>query len=222
MALTTGIEWTDATWNPWYGCKKVSPGCKGCYAERDMHRYGRDFSVVTRSKTTFNHPLLWREPARVFTCSWSDFFIEDADGWRDEAWNVIRKTPRHTYQILTKRPHRIAGHLPADWPFDNVWLGTSVENCRHGLPRIDFLRAVPARVRFLSIEPLLEHIPASQLNLDGIHWVIVGGESGPAARPMEADWVWEIRDLCIARDVPFFFAEGRRPGAGRCDVEPIS
>lgn len=224
MAETTGIEWTDATWNPWYGCRKVSPGCRGCYAERGMSRYGRDFAVVTRSKTTFNQPLQWSEPALVFTCSWSDFLIEDADGWRNDAWNVIRQTPQHTYQILTKRPHRIADHVPADWPFDSVWLGTSVENCRQGLPRIDFLRAVPARVRFLSIEPLLERIPASQLNLDGIRWVIVGGESGPAARAMEADWVREIRDLCVARHVPLFFKQwgGHTPKAGGRELDGVT
>ena len=112
MGERTGIEWTDSTWNPWMGCHKVSPGCKHCYAERETTRWGKDFSQVRRSKTTFDAPLRWKEPRRIFTCSFSDFFIEEADVWRDDAWEVIRQTPQHIYQILTKRPERIAEHLP--------------------------------------------------------------------------------------------------------------
>src|SRR3990172_778380 len=120
MGKITGISWTDATYNPWYGCLKVSPGCKQCYMYRDMERYGKDPKVVTRAKpATFNSPLKWTEPQRVFTCSWSDYFIEQADEWRDEAWDIIRRTPHLTYQILTKRPENIFDRLPADW--GNGW-----------------------------------------------------------------------------------------------------
>src|SRR5260370_42113596 len=130
----TGIEWADATWNPFYGCTKVSPGCKNCYMYREMERYGRDPYTVTRAKpATFTAPLRWREPRRIFTCSWSDWLHEAADAWRPEAWDIIRRTPQHTYLILTKRPERIpevrvpwsARAFEAPWP--NVWLGVSVE-----------------------------------------------------------------------------------------------
>ncbi|MGH2369611.1 MAG: DUF5131 family protein, partial [Chloroflexota bacterium] len=128
MGSTSSIEWTDATWNPWQGCTKVSPGCAHCYMYRDKARYGQDPTTVRRSTSaTFYRPLAWRAPQRVFTCSWSDFFHEDADAWRSEAWDVIRRTPHLTYQVLTKRPDRLPDCLPADWPLPNVWLGTSVE-----------------------------------------------------------------------------------------------
>ncbi|HLJ17954.1 MAG TPA: DUF5131 family protein [Bryobacteraceae bacterium] len=200
MAETTGIEWTDATWNPWYGCRKVSPACAHCYAEREMTRYGRDFSVVTRAKdATFFAPLKWRNPRKVFTCSWSDFFIEQADKWRTEAWNVIMQTPQHTYQVLTKRPERI-GKSTLEWP-ENIWLGVSVETPRQ-YHRIDTLREIPAHIRFLSMEPLLSDPRA--VRLDGIHWVIAGTESGSGARPTDWDWIRRIRDNCKAAGVAFF------------------
>jgi protein gp37 len=163
MGDTTAIGWTDATYNPWRGCDKVSPGCAHCYMFTDQRRYGRDPSVVARcSDATFYAPLrkkTWRELAPgslVFTCSWSDWFHEDADPWRDEAWDVIRQRPDLRWQILTKRPERIADHLPADWGdgWPNVWLGVSIEN-RRFVHRADHLRAVPAAVRFISAEPLL-------------------------------------------------------------------
>jgi protein gp37 len=159
MSDTTSISWTQRTWNPWRGCDKVSPGCAHCYMFTDQRRYGRDPSVVQRcSPATFNRPLskAWSEPGLVFTCSWSDWFHEDADAWRDEAWEIIRRTPHLTYQILTKRPERIAAHLPADWGdgYENVWLGVTIEN-RRFVDRADALRAVPAAVRFISAEPLL-------------------------------------------------------------------
>ncbi len=140
MGEITGIGWTDATWNPWYGCSKVSPGCAHCYMFRDMKRYGSDPEVVTRSKTKFDEPRKWKTPRRVFTCSWSDWFHEGADAWRAEAWAIVRDTPHLTYQILTKRPERIADHLPPDWGegYPNVWLGTSVENQRFAF-RADIL-----------------------------------------------------------------------------------
>ncbi len=131
MAEHSAIEWTDATWNPWRGCTKVSAGCANCYMFREQIHYGRDPSVVVRSQTTFADPLKWKSPRVVFTCSWSDWFHEAADPWRDEAWDIIRRTPQHTYLVLTKRTGRIARHLP--WaafgdPWPNVWLGTSIEN----------------------------------------------------------------------------------------------
>lgn len=204
MSDKTGIEWTDATWNPWYGCHKVSPGCKFCYMFREQVRYGKDPNVVTRSKTKFTEPLKWKEPRMVFTCSWSDWLIEEADPWRPEAYEVIRQTPQHTYQILTKRPERYAGgQLALPMPA-NVWYGVSVEN-RKNLWRIDALRQFPAAVRFLSLEPLLEDL--GELNLSGIGWVIAGGESGPAARSASPDWFRSIRDQCQAAGVPFFFKQ---------------
>lgn len=157
MGDQTAISWTDKTWNPWMGCRKVSQGCKNCYMYRDMAKYGRDAMTVTRSKTTFSAPLHWKQPAKVFTCSWSDFFIAEADEWRDEAWDIIRQTPHLTYQILTKRPELIAGQLPDDWGtgWPNVWLGVSAENQEAADLRIPQLLAVPAAIHFVSAEPLL-------------------------------------------------------------------
>jgi protein gp37 len=218
MSESSVIEWTDSTWNPWRGCDKVSPGCAHCYMFRDQRRYGRDPSVVVRcSPATFNAPLsaAWarvrtqklaqKGAHHVFTCSWSDWFHEDADEWRDEAWDIIRRTPESTYQILTKRSDRIADHLPADWGngWPNVWLGVTIEH-RRFVGRADDLRAVPAAVRFISAEPLLGLlVPDGDvesdatgtwrnwrddfgdhqgLELHGIDWLIAGGESGGPLR----------------------------------------
>ncbi len=224
MGYRTRIEWADSSWNPWLGCTKVSPGCRNCYAERIEERYGRDFSVVRRvAPRTFAGPLRWKEPRMIFTCSMSDFFHEDADPWRPEAWEIIRKTPWHTYQILTKRPERIDVCLPQDWDqgWPHVWLGTSVESQTYDY-RIAQLAEVPAKVRFLSCEPLL-----GPLNLDfdpgyfwfsSIGWVIVGGESDPTApRPMEPSWVRSIRDFCQAWETPFFFKQW----GGRSKVDGV-
>jgi protein gp37 len=208
MGRISGIEWTEATWNPWHGCARVSPGCAHCYMYREKRRYGQEPSVVVRGKTTFDSPLRWREPRLVFTCSWSDFFIEEADEWRPEVWDIIRATPQHSYQILTKRPERIGPHLPSDWPLKNVWLGVSVENPRF-FWRIALLREVPCQLRFLSLEPLLAPMPT--LPLEGISWVIVGGESGPKCRPIMAEWVRDIRDQCVGAGVPFFFKQWGGP-----------
>jgi protein gp37 len=204
MGEHSGIEWTEATWNPWHGCAKISPGCAHCYMFREKRRYGQEPSLIVRSKTSFSAPTKWRIAKMIFTCSWSDFFIEEADQWREEAWEVIRQTPRHTYQILTKRPERISQHLPADWPLPNVWLGVSVENPRYYW-RINALTKAPAAVRFLSLEPLLA--PMKSLPLAGISWVVVGGESGPGCRPMDPEWVREIRDQCARGHVAFFFKQ---------------
>jgi protein gp37 len=208
VAKTSAIEWTEATWNPWHGCHKVSPGCAHCYMYRDKLRYGQDPSQVLRSKSSFDAPIRWKEPRVIFTCSWSDFFIQEADDWRDEAWDIIRRTPQHTYQVLTKRPERIHEHLPGDWPFNNVWLGVSVENPRF-YNRIETLVQIPAAVRFLSLEPLLA--PMENLPLHGISWVVVGGESGPRCRPMEAEWVRKIRKQCGKAKTAFFFKQWGGP-----------
>jgi protein gp37 len=204
MAKQSAIEWTEATWNPWHGCARVSPGCAHCYMYRDKKRYGQDPSAVVRSKTAFSAPVRWTSARTIFTCSWSDFFIEEADRWREDAWEIIRQTPHHTYQILTKRPERIQQALPNDWPLKNVWLGVSVENPRF-YARIEMLRQIPADVRFLSVEPLLADMPS--LPLAGISWVIVGGESGPRSRPMDPNWVRNIRAQCSTAGVAFFFKQ---------------
>ena len=178
----TKIQWTDATVNFWTGCKKVSEGCKYCYMYRDKERYGQEpTSVLRTSDNTFDKALKWKEGKRIFTCSWSDFFIEEADLWREDAWNVIRETPQHAWQILTKRPERILQCLPEDWGdgWENVWLGTSIESHKF-LHRAATLANVPAKTRFISAEPLLGEIELKGLGaeLDSFHWCIIGGESG--------------------------------------------
>src|SRR6266566_2681172 len=218
MAEHTGISWTESTWNPWHGCTKVSPGCKHCYMFTEKKQYGQDPTKVVRSKTKFSDPLKWNMGRLIFTCSWSDFFHEAADPWRDEAWEIIRRTPQHTYQILTKRPKRMAAHLPwADDPWLHVWLGVSVENQDY-LWRLDKLAEIPAYTRFVSAEPLLGEVNLLPwLEGEGIlDWVIVGGESGPKARPMQPDWARFIRDQCAATETPFFFKQwgGRTSKAG--------
>ena len=203
--IQSGIEWTNDTWNPWQGCLKVSPGCKYCYMYRDKKRYGQNPKAVVRSKApTFYAPLTKLRGPLVFTCSWSDFFIAEADSWRSDAWDVIRQTPHLTYQILTKRPERITDNLPFDWGngWSNVWLGVSVENNEQRW-RMDILRNIPATIRFVSAEPLLE---AVELDLESFGWVISGGESGIGDkwRPAEIEWFLNIRNQCIAANVPFF------------------
>jgi protein gp37 len=221
MGAETKISWTEKTYNPWKGCKMISPGCANCYMFRDMRRYGQDPEVVARTKPgTFNAPLKWNREAEaagkrelVFTCSWSDFFIVDADPWRDEVWTIIKRTPWLIYQVLTKRPERIADHLPADWGegYDNVGLGVSVETASY-FKRIDILRKIPAKVRFISAEPLLG--PLTGIDLTGIHWLISGGESDANFRPMDPAWALELRDLCEVAGVAFFHKQGSavKPG----------
>lgn len=211
MGQNSSIQWTHNSWNPWTGCHKVSSGCKFCYMMRDKEKYGKNGDRVFRSKTTFNDPLKWKEGKLVFTSSWTDFFIEEGDKWREEAWEIIKKCPHHNFQILTKRPERIKAHLPADWGngYDNVWLGVSVENQRACEVRIPILIDIPAKVRFLSCEPLLSRI---DLNLDEmhlIHWVIVGGESGNETgkwlyRACDVLWMEKIISDCAEADVPVF------------------
>lgn len=218
MSETTAIGWTQATWNPWYGCTKVSAGCDHCYMFRDMKRYGRDPETVTRSKTKFGDPLKWKEGRLIFTCSWSDWFHKDADPWRDEAWEIVRKTPHHTYQILTKRAGRIARHLPADWGegYANVWLGTSIENEQNSR-RLWQLLGIPALTRFVSSEPLLG--PWSVRRAIGnheaqLHWLIDGGESGGNCRPSELDWFRQHRDECAEMGIAYYLKQlGGQPDA---------
>ena len=219
MGKVTNIEWTHlpghrgATWNPWYGCRWVSTGCDNCYADSQMTRYGRDFNAVTRAKdATFYAPLHWKEPRGIFTCSWGDFFIKDADPWREEAWEIIKSTPQHTYMILTKRPglmdHWAKTH---PWP-DHVWAGTSVESPFY-LPRLTVLNRVPAKIKFVSVEPLLEGFDPSKY-FWVVQWVIVGGESGPNYRPMPLEAMVDIVSFCEWAGLPVFVKQdsGFRPG----------
>jgi protein gp37 len=170
---------------------------------RGKRRYGDDPREVVRSKTTFRDPLKWDDAKLIFACSWSDWFIEEADSWREEAWDIVRSTPRHIYQILTKRPERILDNLPEDWDggWHNVWLGVSIE-CQELMHRKRLLLEVPAQVRFLSLEPLIG--PLELGNLRGFHWVITGGESGPAARPMDPQWAIDVKEACREAGIPFF------------------
>jgi protein gp37 len=212
MAQASTIEWTEATWNPVTGCTKISPGCKFCYAERMAQRLQamgqtryRNAFHLTLQPDAIETPLRWKKPRVIFVNSMSDLFHKDVPfEYIKRCFDVMQQASQHTFQVLTKRPERVA-ELGQDlhWP-KNVWMGTSVENTDY-LWRIDSLRAVPAKVRFLSVEPLLGPIP--RLPLRDIHWVIVGGESGPGARPMKPDWVRGLRDQCVAAEVPFFFKQ---------------
>lgn len=212
MAQSTSIEWTDVTWNPVTGCTKISPGCKHCYAERmalrlqamNQRRYREGFRLSLQPDL-IDEPLRWRQPRTVFVNSMSDLFHDDVPlEYLHLVFKVMKKASWHVFQILTKRAERLektASEL--HWP-SNVWIGVSVESEDY-LFRIKHLRKVPAAVRFLSVEPLLSRI--RRLPLRGIDWVIVGGESGPGARPIQPDWVRTIRDRCLSEDVPFFFKQ---------------
>lgn len=223
MPSKTGIEWTEVTWNPVTGCTKVSPGCKHCYAERMAKRiqamghprYKNGFSLTLHDDLV-QLPLTWVKPRLVFVNSMSDLFHEEVPiQFIRSVFETMAKATQHTFQILTKRATRLvelASHLP--WP-SNVWMGVSVENQQY-IKRIDQLREIPSSVRFLSLEPLLG--PLNDLNLNDIHWVIVGGESGPGARPVDVNWVRSIRDQCLESGVPFFFKQWggvHRTKAGR-------
>lgn len=209
---TSKIEWTESTWNPVTGCKKISPGCKNCYAERMAKRlkmmgqpnYANGFDV-TLHKHVLEYPLRWKKPKTVFVNSMSDLFHEEVpDSFIFEVFDVMKKAGRHQFQILTKRSGRLkAIAKELDWP-RNVWMGVSIENESVRF-RVDDLRKVPASVRFLSLEPLIERI--TELELNNIDWVIVGGESGPGARLMKKDWVILIKELCIKQNIPFFFKQ---------------
>lgn len=221
MSDHSGIQWTDATWNPVTGCTKVSPGCKNCYAERlalrlramGNPRYRRGFAITLHADQ-ITLPLRWKRAKRVFVNSMSDLFHEAVpDDYIRQVFDVMVEARWHAFQILTKRSRRLAALAPRlPWP-PNVWQGVSVENASY-TSRVTDLQSVPASVRFLSVEPLLGPIPA--LPLDGIHWVIVGGESGGRRRPMAVEWAREVRDQCVAAGVAFFFKQwgGRTPKAG--------
>ncbi|MFK0732425.1 MAG: DUF5131 family protein [Gloeotrichia echinulata GP01] len=203
----TGIEWTDKTWNPTTGCNKVSPGCVHCYAEAITKRFPNNFKNgfdLTLHPERLKEPIKWRTPSRIFVNSMSDLFHEDVPlDFIQNVFKVIEATPWHIYQILTKRPERLL-ELASGLDFHkNIWLGVSVENQNY-VERIDFLRQVPASVRFLSCEPLLG---ALNLDLTDIHWVIVGGESGQKYRPMKIEWAQNIRDQCQSAGVAFFFKQ---------------
>lgn len=271
MSDHTSIEWTDTTWNPVTGCTKVSPGCDHCYAETMHERFhGKgSFAVVTRSEARLYRPLTWKKPRRVFVNSMSDLFHDDVpDSFIGRVWEVMAKTPHHTYQILTKRPGRMRALLNRQslrdylfnygpWPLRNVWLGVSVEDQKWSDVRIPLLLDTPASVRWISAEPLLGPInlgaaalvpyereqggfwrygarsgvrredktwvPAPAAQLD---WVVVGGESGPGARPMHPGWARSLRDQCQRAGIPFLFkqwgahdASGKRVGKGRAGRE---
>lgn len=222
---TTGIEWTEHTWNPVVGCTLQSAGCTNCYAMRQAYRLEHAFRQKAYQGTTtkVNGNPVWTgklnqgsaaarrkphelgPPAIIFVNSMSDMFHPDMpDAWRDEAFGTMRDVPRHRYQVLTKRPDvAVRYYHDRPWLHDlpQIWIGTSVESGKVA-HRIDRLRAVPAAVRFLSVEPLIARL--GPVDLTGIHWVITGGESGPGARPMEADWVREVRDQCLEQGVAFF------------------
>ncbi len=232
MAQASTIEWTDATWNPVVGCRKVSSGCAHCYAERMakrlaamasadieagrnagkkaaylqvINRYGRWNGDVFLDYMAVDEPLRWLSPRVIFVNSMSDLFHDDVpDEFVVRVFETMNRCPQHTFQILTKRPER-AARLSPKLPWNkHIWMGTSVEN-QTVVDRVQQLRRTSAFVRFLSVEPLIGPIP--RLPLKGIHWVIVGGESGPGARPMKIEWVRQVRDRCAAAGVPFFFKQ---------------
>jgi protein gp37 len=212
MAVGSSIEWTEATWNPVTGCTKISPGCKHCYAERMAGRlramgqknYANGFRL-TLQPHMLEYPLRWKTPKTIFVNSMSDLFHQDVPiEYIQQVFDVMRRAKWHTFQALTKRADRLLSlDSMIDWP-PNVWMGVSVENEKY-TDRIDFLRKTHAKVRFLSVEPLLGPIP--NLELQGIHWVIVGGESGPGARWMDPEWALDIRDQCVQAGVAFFFKQ---------------
>lgn len=228
MSANSKIEWTDATWNPVRGCTKISPGCAHCYAEtfaerfRDVagHPYEQGFDLrLVPEKLT--EPILWSKPMMVFVNSMSDLFHDRIpDEYVVLVAEVMAKANWHTYQVLTKRSERLRDLLKTKLRFaaelPHIWWGVSVENRRHGLPRIDHLRSANPAMAFLSVEPLLEDL--GRIDLRGVNWVIVGGESGAGARPMEKHWVVNIRAQCVQSGVPFFFKQWggtRKNAAGR-------
>lgn len=213
MTTNSKIEWTEQTWNPTVGCTKISPGCKHCYAEIMARRlqamgtrgYENGFEL-TQLPNRLEEPLRRKKSTVYFVNSMSDVFHESVPfEYIDKIFETITKTPQHTYQILTKRADRMAEYFKDRQVPENAWMGVSVEDQRYGVPRIDYLRQIPAQTRFLSVEPLLEDL--GTINLAGVHWVIVGGESGPKARPMQREWVEDIRVQCEEAGVAFFFKQ---------------
>lgn len=213
MSTKTSIEWTEQTWNPTVGCSKISPGCAHCYAEIMARRlqamgvkgYENGFKL-TLLPYRLNEPLEKNKPTVYFVNSMSDLFHEDIpDDYIQQVFDIISRAPQHTFQVLTKRAERMAEFFKHYQPPRNAWIGVTVEDKRHGLPRIDLLRQVQACIRFISVEPLLEDL--GKINFNGIQWVIVGGESGPQARQMKQEWVLNVKRHCEAQNVAFFFKQ---------------
>ena len=230
MADSSAIEWTDATWNPVTGCTKISLGCDNCYAERfaerfrgvPNHPFEQGFDLMLRPER-LDQPRGWRRPRMIFVNSMSDLFHKDVpSSFVDQVFETMEATPQHTYQLLTKRSSRLRSYLRQRYGVGlapaHIWCGVSVED-RQTANRIRHLREAPARIRFLSIEPLLG--PLDAVDLHGMDWVIVGGESGPRARPLEADWVRSLRDQAQEQRVAFFFKQwgGARPKSGGRDLD---
>lgn len=216
MGEKTAIGWANvpgyngATWNPWQGCTKVSAGCKNCYMYTEKRRYGQDPTIVIRSQSkTFNLPARLKEPHSFFVCSWSDFFHKDADNWRPEAWQIMRSNPQHLYLLCTKHTERMAECMPQDWRsgWPNVWLGATTENQKTANQRIPQLLNIPAKLYWLSVEPMLESIVVENSLLRQIDWVIVGGESGPKCRPMNLQWMIDLAKTCHAMTIPVYIKQ---------------
>lgn len=237
MGTKTRIAWTDFSWNSWWGCLRVSPACDACYAAVLDRRTGGSYwdgTKIPRRTMEANWAIPQKmnkkavasgRPLRCFLGSmmdWADNRVPEQ--WRVDMWGVVRENTALRFQMLSKRAPNIARMLPEDWGVDgypHVWLGVTVEDRKHGVPRIDHLRKVPARVRFLSVEPLLEDL--GELDLSGIHWVIIGGESGPRHRPIKREWVDNVIAQCRSQDVAVFFKQwgGRTPEAGGCELDGV-
>lgn len=219
MSAQSKIEWTEQTWNPTTGCDKISPGCENCYAEKMAHRlqamgaggYNNGFELSLHEKR-LEQPLRRKKPTMYFVNSMSDLFHRNIpDVFVDKVFDVIRQTPQHTYQILTKRAERLPEYFAINKCPPNVWLGVTVEDKKYGIPRIDDLRLIDASVRFVSVEPLLEDL--GPVDFKGIHWVIVGGESGSKARPMKKEWAENVRLYAKAAGSAYFFKQWGTWGA---------
>lgn len=218
MMANSKIEWTNKSWNPVTGCSKVSEGCKHCYAEVMARRlkamgqikYSNGFHVTTHEESLIE-PLKWHKPQMIFVCSMGDLFHEKVpDDFIDRVMKTIEKTPQHRYQLLTKRADRMAVYFSNHPIPHNAWLGVTVE-CKSSIPRIDLIRKLNASVKFLSCEPLVEDL--GKMNLDGINWIIVGGESGMQARPMKEDWALNVKQQAATMNIPFFFKQWGTWGA---------
>jgi protein gp37 len=226
VADGSSIEWTDATWNPVTGCTKISPGCDNCYAERFSERFrdvpGHPFVTgfdLTLRPERLQHPLNWQRPRRIFVNSMSDLFHKDVPrAFVDQVFDTMERASWHSYQVLTKRSSLLRRYLTRRYAEQrgprHIWCGVSVEDATRARTRIGHLRSAPAGLRFLSVEPLLGRL--GRVDLSGIDWVILGGESGPRARPLHEDWARELRDQCLAQGVAFFFKQwgGLRPKSG--------
>ena len=237
MSKETNIKWTESTWNPITGCSKISAGCKNCYALRDWPKlakkensvyFGRKFTDVAFHSDRLDQPIRWKKPRKIFVNSMSDLFHEDIPlDYIKMVFGVMNDCRQHQFQVLTKRAKRLAELAPELSWSENIWMGVSVENQRVE-SRIDFLRSTPAKIKFLSLEPLIGPLP--NINLVDIDWVIVGGESGRNPRPIKPEWVMDIKNQCVQAEVPFFFKQwggvhksksGRRLGGRLYNQMPL-